>query len=154
VVLFFREPSKSGEVRTESLSVTMRNFGQVVMNPKFMVFLLIFTGYWIVYWQEFITLPIYVHDYVDANYYGGFIDDVTFKFFDASSVADVAYANAAQSAIHAYLEQGHARIAFYHAVYDRLAREFPSMSIFEFADYVRAREDNDVEEFRNRITTP
>jgi len=95
-----------------------------------------------------------LHDYVDANYYGGFIDDVTFKFFDASSVADVAYANAAQSAIHAYLEQGHARIAFYHAVYDRLAREFPSMSIFEFADYVRAREDNDVEEFRNRITTP
>jgi predicted MFS family arabinose efflux permease len=67
VVLFFREPSKSGDARTESLSVTMRNFGQVVMNPKFMIFLLIFTGYWIVYWQEFITLPIYVHDYVDGR---------------------------------------------------------------------------------------
>ncbi len=32
-----------------------------------MIFLLIFTGYWIVYWQEFITLPLYVHDYVDAK---------------------------------------------------------------------------------------
>ena len=32
-----------------------------------MVFLLIFSGYWIVYWQEFITLPIYVHDYVDPK---------------------------------------------------------------------------------------
>jgi dipeptide/tripeptide permease len=67
VVLFFREPSKSSEVRTESIAVTLRNFGNVVTNPKFMLFLLIFSGYWIVYWQEFITLPIYVHDYVDRK---------------------------------------------------------------------------------------
>jgi len=32
-----------------------------------MLFLLIFSGYWIVYWQEFVTLPIYVHDYVNGN---------------------------------------------------------------------------------------
>jgi proton-dependent oligopeptide transporter, POT family len=67
VLLFFREPRKSGEVRTESLAVTMRNFWKVLTNPKFMIFLLIFTGYWIVYWQEFITLPLYVHDYVDPK---------------------------------------------------------------------------------------
>src|SRR5204862_1674218 len=24
-------------------------------------------GYWIVFWQEFIILPIYVHDYIDPN---------------------------------------------------------------------------------------
>jgi POT family proton-dependent oligopeptide transporter len=30
-------------------------------------FLLLFSGYWIVYWQEFITLPIYVHDYVNSS---------------------------------------------------------------------------------------
>jgi len=67
VLLFFREPRKSGEVRTESLAATMQNFWKVLTNPKFMIFLLIFTGYWIVYWQEFITLPLYVHDYVDAK---------------------------------------------------------------------------------------
>ncbi len=67
VLLFFREPRKSNDVRTESLAQTMRNFGKVVSNPRFMLFLLIFSGYWIVYWQEFITLPIYVHDYVDAK---------------------------------------------------------------------------------------
>jgi POT family proton-dependent oligopeptide transporter len=67
VLLFFREPRKSGEVRTESLAATMRNFWKVLTNPKFMIFLLIFTGYWIVYWQEFITLPLYVHEYVDAK---------------------------------------------------------------------------------------
>jgi len=67
VLLFFREPKGSGEARTESIAVTFRNFGQVLSNPRFMIFLLIFSGYWIVYWQEFITLPIYVHDYVDPN---------------------------------------------------------------------------------------
>lgn len=67
VLLFFREPHKSGEVRTESLAVTLGNFFKVLGNPKFMLFLLIFSGYWIVYWQEFITLPIYVHDYVDPK---------------------------------------------------------------------------------------
>src|SRR5271165_3674798 len=67
VLLFFREPSKSGEARTGSFAVTMRNFWNVLTNPKFMAFLLIFTGYWIVYWQEFITLPLYVHDYVDGK---------------------------------------------------------------------------------------
>ncbi len=34
---------------------------------KFMWFLVIFTGYWIVYWQEFITLPLYVHGYVSPT---------------------------------------------------------------------------------------
>ncbi len=67
VLLFYREPRKSGDARTESLGVTIRNFAQVVKNPKFMIFLLIFSGYWIVYWQEFITLPIYVHEYVDGK---------------------------------------------------------------------------------------
>jgi len=67
VLIFFREPRKSGEMRTESLAVTMQNFWKVLTNPRFMIFLLIFTGYWIVYWQEFITLPIYVHEYVDGK---------------------------------------------------------------------------------------
>jgi proton-dependent oligopeptide transporter, POT family len=67
VLLFFREPQRSGETATESLSVTLRNFLKVLGNPRFMLFLLIFSGYWIVYWQEFVTLPIYVHDYVNRG---------------------------------------------------------------------------------------
>jgi proton-dependent oligopeptide transporter, POT family len=67
VVLFFREPRKSGDMATESLQTTLKNFLKVLGNRKFMLFLLIFSGYWIVYWQEFVTLPIYVHDYVDAK---------------------------------------------------------------------------------------
>jgi proton-dependent oligopeptide transporter, POT family len=67
VLLFFREPQRSGDTKTSSLAQTVRNFLQVLGNPRFMAFLLIFSGFWIVYWQEFITLPIYVHDYVDPS---------------------------------------------------------------------------------------
>jgi POT family proton-dependent oligopeptide transporter len=34
---------------------------------RFMWFLIIFSGYWIVYWQEFLTLPLYVHDYINPK---------------------------------------------------------------------------------------
>jgi predicted MFS family arabinose efflux permease len=67
VLLFFREPKRSGEAKTASLGAALRNFGTVITNPRFMLFLLIFSGYWIVYWQEFIILPLYVHDYIDPN---------------------------------------------------------------------------------------
>jgi POT family proton-dependent oligopeptide transporter len=67
VLLFFREPRRSDEVQTASLGEAAKNFWAVLSNPRFMLFLLIFSGYWIVYWQEFIILPLYVHDYVNAN---------------------------------------------------------------------------------------
>jgi POT family proton-dependent oligopeptide transporter len=67
VVLLFKEPQSSGESKTASIAETLRNFAKVLGNPKFMIFLLIFSGYWIVYWQEFITLPLYVHDYINPG---------------------------------------------------------------------------------------
>jgi dipeptide/tripeptide permease len=67
VLIFFKEPTRSSEVQTASIDETLGNFGRVLSNPKFMLFLLIFSGYWIVYWQEFITLPIYIHDYIDPK---------------------------------------------------------------------------------------
>ena len=67
VLLFFTEPKKHDEVETATLAQAGRNFLTVVSNPRFMLFLAIFTGYWIVYWQEFITLPLYVHDYINPK---------------------------------------------------------------------------------------
>jgi proton-dependent oligopeptide transporter, POT family len=67
VLLFFREPRRAGEIQTTSLVQAAKNFGTVFSNPRFMLFLLIFSGYWIVYWQEFIILPVYVHDYINPN---------------------------------------------------------------------------------------
>ncbi len=67
VLLFFREPRKHDEVETATLAQALGNFWTVITNARFMLFLLIFTGYWIVYWQEFITLPLYIHDYVNPH---------------------------------------------------------------------------------------
>ncbi len=67
VLIFFREPRRAGEVQATSLAETARNLFTVMMNPRFMIFLLIFSGYWIVFWQEFIVLPIYVHGYIDPH---------------------------------------------------------------------------------------
>src|SRR5271156_3109038 len=67
VVLFFTEPRRSNEVQTATLGESARNFLTVLGNPRFMLFLLIFSGYWVVYWQEFIILPLSVHNYVDLK---------------------------------------------------------------------------------------
>jgi MFS family permease len=34
---------------------------------RFLWFLLIFTGYWVVFWQQYISLPGYIQNYVDAK---------------------------------------------------------------------------------------
>jgi dipeptide/tripeptide permease len=67
VLLLFKEPRRPDEVQTASAGAAWRNFVTVVGNPQFMIFLLIFSGYWVVYWQEFIILPIYMHDYVNST---------------------------------------------------------------------------------------
>jgi len=67
VLLFFKEPRRSNETETVSLTQAGKNFAIVISNPRFMAFLLIFSGYWIVYWQEFIILPLYIHQYVDPK---------------------------------------------------------------------------------------
>jgi len=67
VLLLFKEPRRSGEVQTESLGQVAKNFLTVTSNWRFMLFLVIFSGYYIAFWQEFIILPIYIHDYVNAK---------------------------------------------------------------------------------------
>jgi POT family proton-dependent oligopeptide transporter len=67
VLLLFEEPRQSNEAPTASAGAAWRNFVTVLGNPQFMIFLLIFSGYWIVYWQEFIILPIYIHEYVNSG---------------------------------------------------------------------------------------
>ncbi len=67
VLLFFRAPKRSDDVPIPSVGETLRNFWLVLRNPKFMIFLLIFTGYWIVFWQQWIVLPVYLHKYVNKD---------------------------------------------------------------------------------------
>jgi MFS family permease len=34
---------------------------------RFMWFLVLFTGYWVVFWQQYISLPVFIHQYVNSN---------------------------------------------------------------------------------------
>lgn len=67
VSIFFREPRRSGETQTTSLAETGRNLITVLLNPKFMLFLIIFSGFWVVYWQVFIGLPLYITKYINSQ---------------------------------------------------------------------------------------
>jgi POT family proton-dependent oligopeptide transporter len=67
VLLVFKEPRRGGDVQASSLAETGRNLLTVLGNFRFMLFLLIFSGYWVVYWQAYIVLPLYLHGYVDAR---------------------------------------------------------------------------------------
>ncbi len=67
VLLFFREPRQAPGQQVASLGQVGRNFLTVVGNFRFVLFLLIFSGYWIVFWQQYLILPLYIHRYVDPN---------------------------------------------------------------------------------------
>jgi len=67
VLVFFKEPRGGEQVQSGGIGEVVKNFSTVVRNWRFVLFILIFSGYWIVFWQQYLILPIYIHDYVDAN---------------------------------------------------------------------------------------
>jgi POT family proton-dependent oligopeptide transporter len=67
VLAFYKEPRAAKAVSLVPAESIGRNLRTVLSNGRFVLFLLIFSGYWIVYWQQFLILPIYVHDYVNAK---------------------------------------------------------------------------------------
>jgi POT family proton-dependent oligopeptide transporter len=66
-LLFYREPSRSEEKQVASVARALKNMFVVLGNFRFMLFLLIFSGFWIVFWQEFVSLPLYIRGYVNPN---------------------------------------------------------------------------------------
>jgi POT family proton-dependent oligopeptide transporter len=66
-LIFYKEPIRSGEQAVPTLWAALRNMLVVLSNGRFVVFLLIFSGFWIIFWQEFIALPLFLRGYVDPN---------------------------------------------------------------------------------------
>jgi proton-dependent oligopeptide transporter, POT family len=67
VLFFFREPRKPGDAPPPSLAQVAKNFMTILWPPRFLIFLLIFTGYWIVFWQQYTSLPGYITQYINAD---------------------------------------------------------------------------------------
>ena len=66
-LVFYKEPSRSSERTVPTMIAALRNMLVVLSNLPFVVFLLIFSGFWIIFWQEFIALPLFIRGYVDPN---------------------------------------------------------------------------------------
>ncbi len=67
-LLLYKEIKVETTEVSESLGKKIANLFVVLANFKFMIFLLIYSLYWIIFWQEFIIVPYYVVDYIDKSY--------------------------------------------------------------------------------------
>lgn len=60
-LLFFREPAREpGEAAPTSFGKVLRDMALVFRNGRFLGFLVIFAGFWIMFWQIFYSLPFYL----------------------------------------------------------------------------------------------
>jgi proton-dependent oligopeptide transporter, POT family len=66
-LLFFREPMNPGEQQVESVGAAIRNMFVVLSNFRFVLFLVIFSSFYVVFWQEFVSAPLFLRGYVDPN---------------------------------------------------------------------------------------
>ncbi len=63
-LLMYKEVRDEKNDVVESLGKKITNLFVVLANVKFMIFLLIYSLYWIIFWQEFIIVPYYITDYI------------------------------------------------------------------------------------------
>jgi proton-dependent oligopeptide transporter, POT family len=66
-LIFFREPRKPGEVQVKTVGEAISNMFIVLANFRFVMFLLIWSSFYVVFWQEFISAPLFLRGYVDPN---------------------------------------------------------------------------------------
>ncbi len=68
-LVFYRESASASAARREVASVgrAIRNMFVVLRNVRFVVFLLIFSGFWVMFYQFFVAMPLYIRSYVDPN---------------------------------------------------------------------------------------
>lgn len=66
-LFFYREPNRSGEEQVASVSAAIKNMFVVLGNRRFVAFLLISSGFYIVFWQAFISVPLFVRTYINPR---------------------------------------------------------------------------------------
>ena len=66
-LLFYREPGSFQVAQVSSVGSALQNILVVLANLRFVAFLLITAGFYVVYWQIWISAPLFLRTYVDAN---------------------------------------------------------------------------------------
>jgi dipeptide/tripeptide permease len=66
-IFAFKEPARPPGSEVTTVGAALRNMVIVLGNLRFVAFLLIFSGFYVMFWQIYIALPLYVRGYVDPN---------------------------------------------------------------------------------------
>ncbi|HEY8549836.1 MAG TPA: MFS transporter [Vicinamibacterales bacterium] len=65
-LLFFKEPPRPADLPpARSMGQVLADMTKVFSNARFMTFLVIFSGFWAMFWHIFYALPFYVRDVLD-----------------------------------------------------------------------------------------
>lgn len=69
VILFFKEPErlKTQESVIESIKNIFKNITKVLVDWKFLIFLIIIIGFWTMYLQLFFTLPVFIEQWMNTS---------------------------------------------------------------------------------------
>jgi POT family proton-dependent oligopeptide transporter len=66
-LFFYREPARSGEKKVASVWAAIKNVFVVLGNLRFVLFLIIFSGFFVMFWQQYISVPLFLRQYVNPN---------------------------------------------------------------------------------------
>ena len=66
-LFFYREPGRSGEQKVASVFTALSNMFVVLGNFRFVLFLVISSGFYIVFWQQYISVPLFIRGYVNPK---------------------------------------------------------------------------------------
>ena len=61
-LVFFKDPPLPADMERRTLGRVLRDMALVFTNARFISFLVIFSGFWIMFWQIFYSLPFFVKD--------------------------------------------------------------------------------------------
>jgi len=69
ILLTYREPPRPADEQVRSVAASLKNLVVVLGNVRFVTFLLIFSGFYVMLWQQYVSVPLYLRGYVnpDAN---------------------------------------------------------------------------------------
>ncbi|MFO7721978.1 MAG: MFS transporter [Bacteroidales bacterium] len=71
LLALYKEPGRKQHIRQgsfwQNLTEISRNFWNVLADYRFLAFVLIMSGFWVMYMQIFFTLPVYITQWVDTS---------------------------------------------------------------------------------------
>ncbi len=66
-LLFYREPRRDGDQQVRSLGEALGNLFKVLGNVRFVIFLVIYSGFWVMFWQQYLSISIFWRDFVNKD---------------------------------------------------------------------------------------